>query len=374
MLQNKQVLIIINQFYPVHKNGGPLLSISNLLSLGFNKVSFNVITQANTKSHNITGSWNEIRNFKVFISENYADLRRGIVSSDCNIYYLNSFFDFKCSIAVVVLLRLRLIPKAKIVLAPRGEFSTGALSIKTFKKRIFLLAAKCLNLYKNIVWHASTELEKAEIQSEFGNKAFVKIALDIPLRDLKIPSTIVQRKERNKLKIIFISRIVKKKNLSYVINTLNKVQGDFCLDIYGPIGDASYWQKCLDTIGTSIKEKIKYLGAVDNDKINTIFPKYDLFFFPTLGENFGHVIYESLALGVPVLCSDTTPWNKLEDYHAGWNIDLLEQSKFAEVIENLIALEEIEFEKLRRGCLDYSNDVRNDKKHIEDNLNLFEGL
>ena len=372
---NKSVLVFIGQFYPAYKNGGPLLSISNLLSLGFSKVSFKVITQTNTKNNSVdAGCWKELRNFKVFISENYADFRNGIVSSDCNIYYLNSFFDFKYSIAVVVLLRLRLIPKARIILAPRGEFSTGALSIKTLKKRIFLFIVKSLNLYRNIVWHASTELEKGEIQREFGNEAFVKIALDIPLRDLKISPLMVKRKERNRLKIIFISRIVKKKNLKYVIDTLNKVQGDFYLDIYGPIGDVPYWQKCLDSIGPSIKEKINYLGAIDNAKIYTIFPKYDLFFFPTLGENFGHVIYESLALGVPVLCSDTTPWKQFENYNAGWSFSLTNQSRFVKKIEELVALDEIEFEKLRRGCFAYSNDVRNDKKNIEDNLNLFEGL
>jgi glycosyltransferase involved in cell wall biosynthesis len=31
--------------------------------------------------------------------------------------------------------------------------------------------------------------------------------------------------------------------------------------------------------------------------------------FPTLGENFGHVIAESLSASCPVICSDQTPWN-----------------------------------------------------------------
>jgi hypothetical protein len=40
--------------------------------------------------------------------------------------------------------------------------------------------------------------------------------------------------------------------------------------------------------------------------------EYDLFLFPTLGENYGHVISEALASGCPVVISDQTPWRNLE--------------------------------------------------------------
>ena len=64
-------------------------------------------------------------------------------------------------------------------------------------------------------------------------------------------------KEKNKLKILFISVISPKKNLIYVIETLNKVKGDFTLDIYGPVKDEQYWRECKNGISSRIKDRIK---------------------------------------------------------------------------------------------------------------------
>jgi glycosyltransferase involved in cell wall biosynthesis len=119
---------------------------------------------------------------------------------------------------------------------------------------------------------------------------------------------------------------------------------------------------------------VNYRGVVNNSDIANIYPNYDLLFLPTLGENYGHVIYESLALGVPVLCSDKTPWNRLDEFNAGWSISLKNISRFIEVIENLSKLDSDEYEKYKEGCFRYIEDLKNDKKHIEDNLRLFDEL
>ena len=51
-----------------------------------------------------------------------------------------------------------------------------------------------------------------------------------------------------------------------------------------------------------------YHGELQPDAVVTTFARYDAFAFPTLGENFGHVIAESLSAGCAVICSDQTPW------------------------------------------------------------------
>ena len=48
----------------------------------------------------------------------------------------------------------------------------------------------------------------------------------------------------------------------------------------------------------------------------------DLFFLPTRGENFGHVIAEALSVGTPVLISDQTPWRKLAAVGLGHDLPL----------------------------------------------------
>lgn len=44
----------------------------------------------------------------------------------------------------------------------------------------------------------------------------------------------------------------------------------------------------------------------------------ELFILPSHSENFGLVVAESLAHRVPVLVTDTTPWQELERHRAGW--------------------------------------------------------
>jgi len=56
---------------------------------------------------------------------------------------------------------------------------------------------------------------------------------------------------------------------------------------------------------------VNYRGELPMEKVQATFSRYDAFLFPTLGENFGHVVAESLAAGCPVVCSTGTPWTDL---------------------------------------------------------------
>jgi glycosyltransferase involved in cell wall biosynthesis len=57
-----------------------------------------------------------------------------------------------------------------------------------------------------------------------------------------------------------------------------------------------------------------------------------MFFFPTRGENYGHVIAESLSVGTPVLISDQTPWRELSSDGLGWDLPLEAADIFLEKI------------------------------------------
>ena len=114
------------------------------------------------------------------------------------------------------------------------------------------------------------------------------------------------------------------------------------------------------------------MGIINNDHIDEIYPNYDLLFFPTLGESFGHVIFESLSFGTPVLCTETTPWNRLSDYNAGWNISLDKFQQHVDLIESLILLDDETYRKYATGCEKYLVFFKNEKNIIRNNLLLFE--
>ena len=58
---------------------------------------------------------------------------------------------------------------------------------------------------------------------------------------------------------------------------------------------------------------IEILRELEHQQVYSGLKDFDLFMLPTLGENFGQAIWESLASSVPMLISDCTPWINLQE-------------------------------------------------------------
>ena len=78
-----------------------------------------------------------------------------------------------------------------------------------------------------------------------------------------------------------------------------------------------------------------YKGSIPPDQVFDTLSRYDLFLFPSHGENYGHVIAESISVGTRVLVSQFTPWRELQSDGLGWDLDLAHPKRFAEVIDRL---------------------------------------
>ena len=94
-------------------------------------------------------------------------------------------------------------------------------------------------------------------------------------------------------------------------------------DIYGPQEDFEYWQKCeieLKKLPNNIDWH--YKGDVPSEKVQRVLQKYNVLLLPTLGENYGHVIFEALSVGCIPIISDQTSWNDLTDKNAGFVLPL----------------------------------------------------
>ena len=113
------------------------------------------------------------------------------------------------------------------------------------------------------------------------------------------------------------------------------------------------------------------MGSIENDSVHDMFQNYDLFFFPTKGENFGHVILESMSAGTPTLIADTTPWKNLQEFGVGWDIPLSSPSEFANAIENMFKLNEKEYLKMRNSARNYAEKVTNDVSILNQSKELF---
>lgn len=340
---NKFNILVLQGFYiPSFKAGGPVKTIKNMVDLLID-FQFSIITRdrdlddLNPFCDIKTNNWQTVGNANVlYLSPrqlSYINLKRLIIKSDCDVIYLNSFFDYNFSIKPLLLLKYTKTKRCPIVLAPRGEFSKGALSLKSFKKILFIKVASLLGLHNQIIWQASSEFERQDIIEALSvSSCDIIVAKNLP-RKFSFSDGTTDLIPSNELRIVFLSRIAPKKNLSFAIEVLKSVKGEVLFDIYGPIEDKEYWNLCLDLIKTlPVNIKANYCGFVKPEVVALTFSKYDLFFFPTLGENYGHVIAEAISVGTSVLISDQSPWRNLCDKKVGWDLSLTDFSKYIEVI------------------------------------------
>ncbi|HBI22280.1 MAG TPA: group 1 family glycosyltransferase, partial [Legionella sp.] len=162
------------------------------------------------------------------------------------------------------------------------------------------------------------------------------------------------------------------KNLYFALQVLERIESTLVFDVYGPIEDKEYWQVCLDLIEQLPSNiVVNYMGTVTPAQVADVFSAYDLFFFPTLGENYGHVIAESMSVGTPVLLSDQTPWQNLEDDRLGWDLPL-DLALFGRKVEEVASMDAESRLSWRQEVAASSVRKINNDKDIADNIALFE--
>ncbi|MFZ4856342.1 MAG: glycosyltransferase family 4 protein [Desulfuromonadaceae bacterium] len=386
---NKPIILIFSAGYlPGYRAGGPIRSIESIVNLLSDEFYFKIITYDHDLGIEepyegvISDTWCRVGKAEVYYASKLS-LRLLALSSLINsvkfdIMYLNSFFSTDFTLKPLLLRYLKINTlNCNIILAPRGEFSIGALKQKWLKKNIYIRFARICGLYNHLIWQASSRFEKNDIITSF-TKAKVSVALPITIApDLVSGSndllhTSQHQKQVGVLDIVFLSRISPKKNLDGALSMLKGIQGDITFNIFGTAEDHDYWQECqkiFQTFDSNIK--VNYHGSVEHSQVRKIFQKHHLFFFPTLGENFGHVIIEALLEGCPILLSDQTPWRDLEDKGIGWDLSLECPDKFRDILQRCVNMDNIEFSNLSLQTKTYALNIVNDPLSLEQNRNLF---
>ncbi len=379
-----KILLLVGNYLPGFKSGGALRSTVNMVDRLGDEFEFWIITSDRdsgdeyTYSNIILKKWNLIGNAKVYYvspeERSIASITNIINNTEHDILYLNSFFDPIFTIFPLLSRRIGKLKSRPIILASRGEFAKGALSLKKWKKFGYILLAKILGLYRDILWQASSEFEANDI-SKIMKRFDPEIVtapnipkylnslnyIDIKTRDLSEP-----------LKICFLGRISPVKNLDYALRVLSKVKKPVLFNIYGPIEDNHYWNECLNIIKLLPSYvRVNYKGSIENMAVTSMFSKHDLFFLPTKGENFGHVILESMSSGTPVLISNTTPWRNLEKYGVGWDISLKSPDAFTAAIEKAALINQNGYKKFRITVREYAERFTDDISVLDRSRKLF---
>ena len=335
-----RILIVMAGFFPGNKYGGPPVSVDNFCSLMKDQECYIVTSNHDLfekkKYINIQTGWNDRGNCLVlYLSDDEyrkAGFKKVIEEIHPDIIYLQGLFQscvFPC-------LQLAKKYKIKVLLAPRGELCANAFTYGKWKKIPYIYVLRIMGLVQKIHFQSTSDEETKAISRWLkADKAHTHFLSNIP----SIPRKQYSRREKKagEGRFIFLSRIHPKKNLRSAIHYFQNIQGKAIFDIYGPIEDEEYWKQCRDEIKMSPANiKVKYKGLVKHDQVHEVFSQYDAFLFPTLSENFGHVIAESLVVGTPVIISDQTPWNDVNEAGAGWAVKLDDSNLFCHAIQTIV--------------------------------------
>lgn len=341
-----KILIFAGGFFPGKTFGGPPVSVDNFCSL-MKEYDCYIVTSdhdnvTTERYKEIKDGWNDRGNAKVLYlpDEDYFSLKKldEIVKNvKPDWIYLQSLFQDLALLGLIVAKKNRI----KVMLAPRGELCAGAFK-KKYKKLPYIHGMRICGLLKNINFQSTSDEETEAIKKWLHvSENKIHFLTNIP----SIPRVEYKRPEKNshEARFVFISRIHPKKNLKFALECLRNLHGNVSFDIYGSQEDRDYWKECEELIYSLPSNiKVSYLGIVSHEAVHSVFSRYDAFVFPTLSENYGHVIAESLIVGCPVIISDQTPWNIVNDYNAGWAIPLSEKNEFSNKMQTIIDQDNIQ--------------------------------
>ncbi|WP_052432066.1 glycosyltransferase [Flammeovirga pacifica] len=321
-----KIFLFYDYFTPAYKAGGPIQSCTNLVEQLESKFQFYVYTTCYDLDGTLLdvkkNQWvNFSQNTKVFYADkthqNFITIKNLIKECKVDTLYIQGMFSLICTVYPVL---ISLFLKKQIIIAPRGMLQEGALALKSTKKNIYLKLLKPFLSKNKITWHATDKTEKEDIEKYIGQYCRIKTISNIPRITADIQP---KRKEANKLNITTISLIARKKNHLFVIKSLGKVPNDIKInyDIYGPIKEQDYYNELKKEISKLTPNiEVNFKGSLTPNQVDQTLQKYDLFTLPTLGENFGHAIFEALGSGIPICISENTPWQNLGE--AGFTIPL----------------------------------------------------
>ena len=287
-----------------------------------------------------------------YTSPSLADLFKGfreLKRRRPSLLYFNSFFEAKFTILPLMLWRIGFWGRPKLLVAPRGEFGSGALNRRTAKKRLYMQVFRLLGIHRSVVWHSTAAHESEDIRKTLGSNARIILRENhtlLPLEAQTPPASPGAIPD-----FVFLGRLVEHKGLNILLKALAGFTDPLQLSIYGPEEDQAYVDECK-ALAARLPDciAVEFNGAVAPDDVRKVISSYDALLLPTAGENFGHVIAEALSVSCPVMVTATTPWTQTLQQGGGVVVADRNPANWATALQNLATASAAERLQLRQAA------------------------
>lgn len=384
----KIIVVFIGGYIPGKKYGGPVTSIENFVNQFHDQYEVRIICndhdfKDSKRYTNIHEGWNEVGFAKVFYTnekdynvENFYEIIKKF-SDDIIMFYLSGIYYIKMNHAAIRLATKLSIP---VLLAPRGDLMKNSISMKSkakmIKKLVFLLFCKVTGLFEGVYFQSTSDEESDGLHNYLAVSD--EYIFQIPNMPVVKHERINHIKKENEIRIVFISRLMVKKNPRFALELVRNIDDKYAVsfDLFGPKEDEEYWQECntlIEEINATKKNiRVAYRGALDPQDAKHIYDNYDCFLFPTLSENYGHVIVEALFSNCPVVLSKgTTPFDDCSN-RGGYVVELSHPNEFTRCLENIAKMNQNEYQTIVRELQKYVDEKFQVEKLKSDYIYMIE--
>jgi glycosyltransferase involved in cell wall biosynthesis len=210
--------------------------------------------------------------------------------------------------------------KTPLIVAPRGMLSPAALAFSRINKMAFWRLVQGPAIQHVACFHATSHQEYEEIRA-FGLPkpvAIVPNGVDLPE-----PQNMPALPAKTDRVVLSLGRIHPKKGLDLLIRAWAKLEathGEWRLRIVGP-GERGHEAELQALVHNLELHRVSIEPAIYGQQKYAAYRGAEVFVLPTLNENFGMTVAESLASETPVISTRGAPWTGLESERCGWWID-----------------------------------------------------
>jgi len=326
-----RILHIVPTFYPATYFGGTIQSVYGLC----NELSRNADLQVRVLTTDSSGPGTKDRLYVGAVPErmplgydvyycaktsgkefSWELLRRlGPMVQWADVIHLTGVYSFT---TIPTLFLARLFGKP-VVWSPRGALQRWPGSRRVWLKALWDRLCRVVVAGRTVL-HVTSKEEGEESASKLPG---LKTAV-IP-NGVDIPALVPRMSSGGQLRLLFVGRLDPKKGVENLIEACRMVQGrlnrGWSLVIAGS-GRSSYESSLKAcAVEKGVAGQVRFVGHVGNQQKTVLVAEADILVLPSFTENFGLVVAEALAHGVPVIASTHTPWKRVEEMQCGLWVD-----------------------------------------------------
>lgn len=234
---------------------------------------------------------------------------------------------------------------------------------------LLLYQKKALKMADSLVATAESERKNLLIANYNPNVGLVPngvIMDDISLKDSWRPNKV----------ILFLALLRPNKGADLLIKAVKELEKELAgyRVIIAGTGEDGYVNSLKELVrDLNLEDMVSFPGGIYGNEKWELYQKADIFILPTLNENFGIVIAESLASGTPVITTKGAPWPELEEWNCGWWVER-DVASFVRALDEFLKFSVEELEQMGRNGRRLVEARYSSRKVAEEMVRLYESL